>query len=322
MRGVFLDFATVSNGDIDYSPLEKELDELVVHDVTALYQLHERVQGFDIVMTNKLRIDEETMNAAGNLRLINLAATGYNNIDINAARHRGIAVTNIRGYCSDSVAQHVFTLLLALTQHLHGYQALLAEGAWRNAPQFTLLNYPVRELVGKVLGIIGYGELGKRTAELATAFGMEVLIAQRPGMDDKRPDRIALKELFKRADVISLHCPLTPDTENLIDNKALTTMKPTAILINTSRGAVVDENALVSALMDGQIAGAGIDVLSQEPPIDGNPLLREGIPNLIVTPHIAWAARESRQRAIEEMAKNIAAFRNNEMRNRVEVEKS
>ncbi len=322
MRGVFLDFATVSNGDIDYSSLEKELDELVVHEVTDFYQLHQRVQGFEVVMTNKLRIDDETMQAADRLKLINLAATGYNNIDIIAARQRGVVVTNIRNYCSDSVAQHVFSLVLALTQHLQGYQALLVEGAWRSAPQFTLLNYPVHELNGKTMGIVGYGMLGKRTAELARAFGMNILVAQRPGMDDDRADRVSLDELFRKSDVISLHCPLTKHTENLVNSEIFAVMKETAILVNTSRGAVVDEDALVSALINGQIAGAGIDVLSQEPPIDGNPLLRDGIPNLVVTPHIAWAAVESRQRAVEEMAQNIAAFRSGKIRNRVDVEAS
>lgn len=317
MRGVFLDFATVSNNDVDIAPLRAVLDDLVIYDVTSPESIRERVQDVEVIFTNKCRVDTTLLAAAPKLKLVSLAATGFNNVDLDAARAQGVAVCNIRAYCTPSVVQHVFALMLALNQKLDGYRQLLAEGAWRKAPQFTLLDYPVHELAGQTIGIVGYGELGSNVAKVAEAFGMRVLIAERPGRTP-RAGRASFETVLKESDVISLHCPLTPETEKLINADALKQMKPNALLINTARGAVVDEAALADALRKGVVGGAGIDVLSQEPPVDGNPLLDPAIPNLIVTPHIAWASVEARNRAILQMADCVSAFRKGERLNRVD----
>jgi glycerate dehydrogenase len=222
--------------------------------------------------------------------------------------------------------QHVFTLILALTNHVLEYRELLRGRAWANSPQFCLLDYPIRELAGKTLGIVGLGALGRGVANVGTSFGMNVVAASRPYRSDAgrggdaahRVARVSFEELLAGSHVVSLHCPLTPDTENLIDTAALSRMRDDALLINTARGGLVDSAALVAALREGSIAGAGIDVLRQEPPIDPEPLVDVDLPNLIVTPHIAWAGREARQRAIDEMAANVAAFLRGERRNRVD----
>lgn len=308
MKAVFLDFATVSHDDIDLAPLREAVDELVVHDVTTPEVLAARLADADIVITNKCRIDANALSAAPRLRHLALVATGYNNVDIDAAKTRGIAVSNIRDYCTQAVAQHVFCLLLALNQRLDGYRALLREGAWKRAAQFTLLDFPFHELAGRKLGIIGHGNLGRAVARIGEAFAMEVMIAERKGAQ-LREGRIAFDAVLREADVVSLHCPLTPQTEGMIDAAALAAMKPEALLINTARGALVDEQALADALRRGRLGGAGIDVLSEEPPLNGNPLLDPAIPNLIVTPHVAWAAREARQRGINQVAENLLAWR-------------
>jgi glycerate dehydrogenase len=247
-------------------------------------------------------------------------------VDIDAARARGIGVCNIERYCTASVGQHVFAVVLALTHHLNAYQRLLHEGAWRASPQFCLLDFPIRELAGKVMGIVGHGELGSAVARLANAFGMQVLVAQRPGLtaattmepDSGGPDRLPLNDLLQQADIVSLHCPLTESTRDMLGAAEFDAMKSDALLINTARGALVDSFALAAALRAGDIGGAGIDVLPEEPPVSGDPLLDPGIPNLIITPHIAWAAREARQRAVDEIAANIRSFIDGGRRGRVD----
>jgi glycerate dehydrogenase len=231
-------------------------------------------------------------------------------VDLDVASDRGVGVCNITAYCTDSVVQHVFALIFSLNQHLAGYQKLLQDGAWRDSPQFCLLDYEITELKGKTLGIVGYGELGRGTARMGKALGMNVIISARPKSDASNadPDRVPFDELLARADIISIHSPLTADTEELFGAAQFRRMKETALIINTARGAIIDEQALADALRVGEIGGAGIDVLSEEPPVDGNPLLDRDIPNLIITPHIAWAAREARQRAVDEMAANVKDF--------------
>ena len=317
MHGVFLDLDTVSyQGDSDLTPLRRVLTELRTFGTTPTEQLTERVADGEVVLTNKVKLNAPALARFTRVRLICVAATGTNNVDLDAAHGRGIAVCNVPAYSTLSVAQLVFAFILNLTQHLKEYETLLQRGAWRHAPQFTLLDYPIRELAGKKLGILGYGDIGKAVAKVAEAFGMQVLIGAR-NANDKRPGRLLLAELLPQADVLTLHVPLLPETRNLIGGGELALMKHDALLINCARGGIVDERALAEALKAGKLGGAGIDVLSEEPPIHGNPLLKPGIPNLIVTPHIAWATREARQRVIAEMAANIEAFKKGEKRNRV-----
>lgn len=321
MRGVFLDFATVSNDDIDLAPLKSALSALDVRDVTPQEEIADVLGDAEVLLTNKCRITGEIMAAAPNLRFIALAATGFNNVDIDAAREHGIGVANIRAYCTPSVVQHVFSLLLTLNQNLDGYRELLRSGAWSKAPQFTLLDYPIHELANMTLGIVGGGELGSNVARVAEAFGMRVLLAERRGQTVRktpRTGRVNFETVLSEADVISLHCPLTPETEKLFGAEEFKAMKKSAFIINTARGAVIDEAALADALRQGEIAGAGIDVLSEEPPVNGNPLLADDIPNLVLTPHIAWAGVEARQRAIQQMADAIDAFARGERFNRVD----
>lgn len=315
MKAVFLDFATVSGGDLDLVRLQGLLPGLQLFDVTRAEDIVERTGGADIVLVNKLVLDEAAMAGNPALKLIVLAATGTNNVDLEAARRLGVGVCNIRDYCTPSVVQHVFAVLLSLTHGLREYERLARE-EWATSPQFTMLRQPIRELTGRVLGIVGYGVLGRGVARTAAAFGMTVEIANRPG-GERQPGRLDLHELLPRTDVLSLHCPLTAATTGLIGGRELALMKRDAVLINTARGALIDVHALAQALREKRIGGAAIDVLPQEPPRDGSPLLAADLPNLILTPHTAWAARESRQRALDEMAANIEDFLRGGRRGRV-----
>jgi len=317
MPSLFLDYATVSfKADLDPAPLRRVLPDVELRDHTPQDEIAERIAGAEVVLLNKLRITREIIQATPSLKLIALSATGTNNIDLVAAREHGIAVCNLRDYCTASVVQHVYGMLLLLTHKLREYDALVRSGAWQRGEQFCLLEYPIRELMGRKLGIVGYGALGKGVANAARAFGLQVLVANRPG-GTREPGRVDLDELLPQVDVLSLHCPLTPDTQGLIGAAPLARMKRDAVLINTARGGLVDSQALADALRAGRLGGAAIDVLPQEPPVDGNPLLAPDIPNLIVTPHIAWAAREARQRCLEEMAANVEDFRRGGRRGRV-----
>lgn len=305
-RAVFLDAATLDRGDIDWSPLEAVAD-CERYRTTAPGEVPGRIAGAQVVITNKVVLDAATLARAPELGLVCVAATGTNNVDLQAARGAGIPVCNVRDYGTPSVAQHVFALILALSTRLLDYDRAVRNGAWRGAENFCLLDFPIAELAGKRLGIVGYGVLGSAVARLGEAFGMELLIAQRPG-GEPRPGRLPLQALLPEVDVLSLHCPLTEQTRGLIGARELAAMKPSALLINTARGGLVDEQALADALRRGVIAGAGFDVLSTEPPREGNPLLAPDIPNLIVTPHIAWASRESRQRLLAQVAENIRGW--------------
>jgi glycerate dehydrogenase len=317
MSSVFLDYATVSfRDDLDPAALRRAMPTLELRPHTAQDQVAAVIAGAEVVLLNKLRVTREIMERTPTLKLIALAATGTNNVDLESARERGVAVCNLRDYCTASVVQHVMGTLLLLTHKLRKYDALVRSGAWQRGEQFCLLDYPIRELTGRKLGIVGYGALGKGVAHAAQAFGMEVLVASRPG-GPPVAGRHDLGDLLPQLDVLSLHSPLTPATQGMIGARELARMKPDAVLINTARGALVDSAALADALRAGRIGGAAIDVLPQEPPVDGNPLLAGDLPNLIVTPHIAWAARESRQRCLDEMAANVQDFRRGGRRNRV-----
>ena len=318
MRAVFLDVASVGE-DITTAPLAAAVDSLALYDATAPDEVIVRSQGADVVITNKCRFDADTLAALPELRYIGLTATGADGVDLVAAGARGIAVTNITAYCTQSVAQHVFAVLLALTHRIVDYDARVQAGGWQRPGNFCLLDFPIRELSGRVMGIVGYGELGRAVARLAEAFGMTVHVAQRDA-DDDRAGRVPIEALFEMADVVSLHCPLNASTHHLVDAAMLARMKPDAVLINTARGGLVDAEALAAALRDGRIGGAAIDVLEQEPPVDGNALIGAGLHNLIVTPHMAWAAREARQRAIDQTAENLRVFLNDGRRNRIDID--
>jgi glycerate dehydrogenase len=288
----------------------------VLHERTPDAEVAARIEGFQVVLANKAVLDRRAIAGNRQLRLIALTATGTNNVDTAAAREAGVAVCNLRDYCTPSVVQHVFALLLALTHRLADYQALVRAGRWQQAGQFSVFDHPIRELAGRAMGIVGYGALGRGVARAAEAFGMQVLLANRPGTApaDGRHD---LDEMLPRLDVLSLHCPLTEATRGLVSRARLSRMKPDAVLINTARGALVDAQALADALRSGRLGGAGIDVLEREPPPADHPLLDPAIPNLIVTPHVAWAAREARQRCLDELALNVESFLAGGRRNRV-----
>ena len=317
MRAAFLDFATVGSDELDDSPLRKLTETFDVYDNTAADEVVDRIAGSEFVYVNKIRMTRDVIEHAPNLKFIGLVATGTDNVDLEAAKEHGVAVCNIRAYCTNSVVEHVFALLLSLSHSLGLYHQSVRRGDWANAVNFCMLGYPIRELAGKRIGIVGFGELGRGVARVAEAFGMNVLVSRRPGTSGTDAARMDLDDVLQTCDVLTLHCPLTDDTAGLIGKAELEQMKSSAILINTARGGLVDSAALVEALGNGTIAAAGIDVLSHEPPVDGDPLLDYGGDNLIITPHIAWATVEARQNAINEVAANVAAFLAGEARNRI-----
>ncbi|SIR96694.1 glycerate dehydrogenase [Aquipseudomonas alcaligenes] len=306
-RAVFLDHASLDLGDLDLAPLRQVFGELILHDASTREQVVERLQGAQVAISNKVRLDADTLAACPELKLILLSATGTNNIDLAVARERSITVANCQGYGTASVAQHALMLLLALATRLPDYQAAVRAGAWQRASQFCLLDFPIIELQGKTLGILGHGELGGAFARLAEALGMRVLYGALPGRP-ARADRLPLGELLPQVDALSLHCPLTEQTRHLIGTAELALMKPHALLLNTARGGLVDEQALADALRSGHLGGAAFDVLSEEPPRHGNPLLAADIPRLIITPHNAWGSREARQRIVGQLSENARAF--------------
>lgn len=314
MHGVFLDIDTVDRGDLDFQCLRTVLTRWTGYPETAHADVARHIRDAEIVISNKVMLDRQALEAATRLQLVCIAATGTNNIDLDAAYSRNIAVCNVTGYATPSVVEHVFAMLLMLTRHLGEYSASVRRGRWQNARAFCLLDFPIRELSGMTLGIIGYGELGRAVAQAGKAFGMEPRIAERRGQP-LRPGRMELDEVLNTADVISLHCPLAAETRNLIGARELGLMRPDAILINTARGGIVDEMALLHALQNGRIGAAALDVLHEEPPRHGSALLETELPNLLVTPHIAWASIGARQRLIEEIAENIRAWLDGKPRN-------
>jgi glycerate dehydrogenase len=316
MKAVFLDYSTLGPG-LDTSPLTDLLPDFEFFNATSDEQVASRIHDAEFVIANKVRLDDRLLEHAPNLRFIGLTATGTDNIDLESARRRGIAVCNIRGYCTNSVTEHVFGALLMLAHNLHRYSAAVGTGAWGKSQVFCLHDYPVRELSSMTMGIVGYGELGRSVAQRARDFGMNVILSARPGACDVPDGRVGFEDILHRSDVITLHCPLSGETVGLFSKNEFRRMKNSAILINTARGALVDSGALVSALGSGEIAAAAIDVLPEEPPADGDPLLDYEGANLIVTPHIAWSSEQARQDAIAALAANVAAFLEGEQRNRV-----
>lgn len=317
MVSVFLDYASIDSGDLDKTSLAATHEHWVWHDATDQKDIVSRIRNAEIVVSNKVPLNRGLLEQAKGLKLICIAATGTDKIDLPAARELGIQVSNVVAYATPAVVQHVFSVLLALTTRLIPYYQEVKNGAWQAQGNFCLLNHPIAELSGKSLGIVGYGELGRAVAGVAECFGMKVLVAQRPGSEWQQPDRLPLRELLPRVDVLSLHLPLAENTRNLIGEEELAMMKAGAFLINTARGGIVDEAALAASLRQGHLGGAGLDVLEKEPPDANNPLLADEVPNLILTPHTAWASREARQRLLDEIARNILAFKAGSPRNSV-----
>lgn len=306
-KGCMLDAESLGPG-LDLARLRAGAAAWAWHERTRNADAPARIGDAELLITNKVYVGEDAFVSAPRLRLVCVAATGVNNVDLDAARRHGITVCNATGYGTPSVVQHTLALILALATRLEDYHAAARDGRWARSPHFCLLDYPITELAGRTLGIVGYGTLGRGVAEVARALGMEVEVAARPGSAAVPDDRVSLDELLGRADVLSLHCPLTEATRGLIGADELARMKPGAFLVNTARGGIVDEHALAAALRAGTIAGAGVDVLTEEPPSGGNPLLEPGIPNLVLTPHCAWGARDARQRLVDQVAANIEAF--------------
>lgn len=308
-KAVFLDSATLKANKSLFEPLKALFDEWHDYSETEPEQIINRLQNAQVAICNKAKITREIIEASPNLKLIALCATGSNNIDLQAAKEHHITVCNCQAYGTASVSQHTFALILALATRLLDYTKAVNNGDWQRANNFCLMDYPVMEVSGKTLGIIGYGELGKAVAKLAEAFGMNVLIGQLPN----RPHRdgaLSLSSLLPQVDILTFHCPLTPETKNLLTLKEMQIMKKQALLINTARGGIVNEADLAYALKEGILAGAATDVLSVEPPKEGNPLLDQTIPNLIITPHSAWASQEAQDNILKQVTENIRAFIN------------
>ena len=308
-RAVFLDYTSLDLGDLDLDPLRRVFGDLQLCVDTTPANVIERLQGASVAISNKAVLNAQTLAACPDLKLILVAATGTNNVDLGAARAQGIIVANCQGYGTPSVAQHTLGLLLALATRLVDYNKAVADGQWQQAKQFCLLDFPIVELEGKTLGLFGHGELGSAVAKLAEAFGMRVLIGQIPGRP-ARAGRLKVDELLPQVDALTFHCPLTEHTRNFIGARELALLKRGAFVVNTARGGMIDEQALADALRSGHLGGAATDVLSVEPPRDGNPLLAADIPRLIITPHSAWGSREARQRIVGQLAQNAEAFFN------------
>ena len=318
-HGVILDQASLGPEDLDLSSLYQCCDNWNIHPQSSRQDTLSRCRDAELIISNKVVLDEETLAHCNKLKLVVIAATGTNNVDIAACRRLNIAVCNVPAYGPETVAQHTWGLILALSTRLLQYANDSRNGRWSQSPFFCLLDHPIVELNGKTLGIVGYGEIGKAVGRIAEAFGMKLVLCQRTdGQLDADPRRQSLDQLLTESDVISLHCPLNEVTKNIIDSAALKKMKPSALLINCSRGGLVDEKSLLEALNQGLIAGAGLDGLSQEPPPEDHILLQQPLDNLIITPHSAWASQEARQRLVNIMAANIRHFYRGQHHNRVD----
>ncbi|MCL6247416.1 2-hydroxyacid dehydrogenase [Acinetobacter sp. ANC 4945] len=308
MKAVFLDYQSLDKQDLDFSGLEAQFDELILYPATTATEVVQRIQGADVIISNKVHINAEHMQLNPQLKLILISATGTNNVELVHAQQQGIVVCNCQAYGTAAVAQHTLMLMLNLATSFRQYDRAVQEGDWQKADQFCLLDFPIIELAGKTLGIVGYGELGQAVAHLAKAFGMKIMIGALPN----RPmvaERVAFSEMLAQVDFLSLHCPLTDETRDLLNHESLAQMKASAFVINCARGGVVNESALAEALKSGTIAGAATDVLTVEPPKQGNVLLDPSIPNLIITPHSAWGSVDARQRIVQQLVENVEAFK-------------
>ena len=314
MKTVVLDKCTVTKGDVDLSPLEK-WGETEYYDLLSKEDIKKVLSDADAVICNKAKLDREIIESAPSLKYIGLFATGYNNIDTVAAAEHGITVCNVPGYSTDSVAQLTFSLILELAGNASAYVRSVAAGDWKRSKQFSYFFAPISELAGKTLGIYGLGTIGKAVAEIAKAFKMRVIAYSRTPKNIDGIEEVSKEELFRQSDFLSFHCPLNSDSALAVNRESLALMKSSAYRVNTARGGIVDEHALAEALEKGVIAGAALDVLTEEPMAEDCPLF--GAPNCIITPHIAWAAYETRVRLIKLVAANVDAFVKGETINRV-----
>lgn len=311
MRAVFLDLASLGEG-ISVEKLEMKGVAWAFFSATQADEVLSRIKEAEIVVTNKVLLTGGVLRKCPNLKLICVSATGYNNIDLVAAKEMGIVVCNVPNYSTPSVVQLVMTFILNLASNFIPYTQAVQSGEWERHAQFALLKFPIVELEGKTIGIIGYGTLGKQVALMGKAFGMRVVVAQHR---EKVEGALPLETLLEESDFVTIHVPLNAQTRNLIARKELERMKRSAFLIHTARGGIVNERDLADCLKEGRIGGAGVDVLTNEPPREGNPLLEKGIPNLWITPHIAWGSVEARKRLIEALRENIGAFLQGTSRN-------
>lgn len=314
MKIVITDVDTVTQGDLSFKEIEA-LGEVTYYGLTAENEVPERIKDADIVLCNKTLLNREGLKNAKNLKYIGLFATGYNNIDIPYCKENGITVCNAPAYSTDAVAQLTFAFILELTNRVYAYKSLTDKGDWIKSRTFSMFPIPLTELKGKTLGIIGLGSIGQKTAEIGNAFGMRVIAYNHSKKDVKNVMQTDLDTVLRESDFLSLHCPLNQESENLINKDTIAIMKDGAILINTARGAVVNEDDAAFALKTGKLGGMGTDVLKNEPMSEGCPLY--GVENCIITPHIAWAARETRERLLEIVADNIRGFLSGEVRNNV-----
>jgi glycerate dehydrogenase len=311
LKGCILDFASLAASDLNLSALKALPIDWTFYDSTQAAETAERIAVADIVLTNKVVLDKTLLEANNHIKLVIILATGTNNVDLAAAKALSIPVSNIVAYSTESVVQQTFAMMLNLRTHQIEYDAAVKRGDWCNSQFFGLLDYPISEVFGKTLGIIGYGAIGRRVKQVAEAFGMKVLVAK--SLSGKTSvnegfDRVDLAGLYQEADVISIHSPLTPESTNLVTMAAFKQMKNTAIVLNMGRGGIVNEQDLATALKRGEIQAAAVDVLSQEPPAKDHPLLDSGIPNLLLAPHTAWASVEARQELLDQVVKILQSL--------------
>lgn len=316
MKIVVLDGYTMNPGDLDWAPIQ-ELGEVVIYDRSTPEQVVERAKGAEVILTNKVVLTKEMMIRLPDLKYVGVMATGYNIVDLEAANAQNIIVTNVRGYSTNAVAQHTFALLLALLNRVETHSDLVHEGQWSASKDFTFRETPLLEVTGKTLGLVGLGDIGLKVAHIAKAFGMQVIAYRKNPEKTTDPDirMVPLDLLFSQSDFVSLHAPLTPETKELIQVDTLQKMKPSAYLINTARGALINEADLAAALEHHVIAGAALDVLGMEPPASDNPLLNAK--NCVITPHIAWSLQETRQRLLYLIVENIRSYQQGDPLNRV-----
>lgn len=313
---VFLDRATIPTQiDLPSLPFEHQWLE---YDFTSPELIVERAHQAEVIITNKVVLDRHILGQLTHLKLVAVSATGFNNVDVDYCREQGIAVTNVQGYATQSVPEHVVAMMFALKRNLKGYHNDIAAGEWQRNKQFCFFTHPISDTAGSTLGVIGSGTLGQATAALAKALGMHVVFAERKGASECREGYLPFEQVLEQADVLTLHCPLSDETRHLIGRQELATMKPTSIVINTGRGGLVDEEALVDALKEGVIRGAGVDVFTDEPADESNSLIANmHLPNLLLTPHVAWGSDSSIQSLANILMDNIAAFMDGRDQNRV-----